>query len=110
MSDGFYADKIYWITGASSGIGQALAISLSKRGAKLILSGRNTDALEETRKALSTEALILAFDTTDYDALPGLVEQALAWQGRIDGLINNAGISQRSLIVDTDMDLSLIHI
>lgn len=105
MSDGFYADKIYWVTGASSGIGQALAISLSKRGAKLILSGRNTDALEETRKALSTEALILAFDTTDYDALPGLVEQALAWQGRIDGLINNAGISQRSLIVDTDMDV-----
>jgi dehydrogenase/reductase SDR family member 7B len=105
VSDGFYADKIYWVTGASSGIGQALAISLSKRGAKLILSGRNTDALEETRKALSTEALILAFDTTDYDALPGLVEQALAWQGRIDGLINNAGISQRSLIVDTDMDV-----
>ncbi|WP_203293303.1 SDR family NAD(P)-dependent oxidoreductase [Maricaulis parjimensis] len=105
MSDGFYADKIYWVTGASSGIGQALAIELSKRGAKLILSGRNRDALEETRSALATDAFILAFDTTDYDALPGLVDQALAWQGRIDGLINNAGISQRSLIVDTGMDV-----
>ena len=105
MSDGFYADKIYWVTGASSGIGQALAIELSRRGAKLILSGRNEAALDETRAAITTDALILAFEATDYDALPGLVEQALAWQGRIDGLINNAGISQRSLIVDTGMDV-----
>ncbi len=102
-STSIFADKIYWITGASSGIGEALAIALSKLGARLILSGRNESALARVVLACGgdTHATTIPFETTDFDALPGLVTRALKWGGRIDGLVNNAGISQRSLAVET---------
>jgi dehydrogenase/reductase SDR family protein 7B len=98
-------NQIWWITGASSGIGAALAKALSNRGAKLILSGRNLDALNEVAYCLPTDALVLPFEATDYAALPEIVRKAQAWQGRIDGLVNNAGISQRSLAIDTDFSV-----
>lgn len=94
--------RVFWITGASSGIGAALAQAMAQKGAGIILSGRNVAALEETAAQLGGESLILPFETTDYDALPGLAAKAHAWRGRIDGLVNNAGISQRSLAVDTE--------
>ena len=97
-------DQIWWITGASSGIGEALALDLSRRGAKLILSGRNVAALEAVA-AQCGETLILPFEAADYDAIPALTQQAWAWQGRVHGLINNAGISQRSLAIDTDFSV-----
>lgn len=97
--------KIAWVTGASSGIGRALAVALDKAGARLILSGRRADALAETAALLAQDALILPFDTTDHAALAGVVAQAAAWQGGIDILVNNAGISQRSLAVDTADDV-----
>ncbi|MBE1529404.1 short-subunit dehydrogenase [Sphingopyxis sp. OAS728] len=95
-------DQVWWITGASSGIGAALARALGARGAKLILSGRNVAALEEVAAGSATETLVLPFEATDYAALPAIAGQAWGWQGRIDGLVNNAGISQRSLAVETD--------
>ena len=95
-------DQVWWITGASSGIGAALARALGARGAKLILSGRNVAALEEVAADSATETLVLPFEATDYAALPAIAEQAWGWQDRIDGLVNNAGISQRSLAVETD--------
>ncbi|WP_428630368.1 SDR family NAD(P)-dependent oxidoreductase [Sphingopyxis sp.] len=95
-------DQIWWITGASSGIGAALARALAARGAKLILSGRNVGALEAVAADCATETLVLPFEATDYDALPAIADRAWGWQGRIDGLVNNAGISQRSLAIDTD--------
>ncbi len=95
-------DQVWWITGASSGIGAALARALGARGAKLILSGRNVAALEEVAADCATETLILPFEATDYTALPAIAGQAWNWQGHIDGLVNNAGISQRSLAVETD--------
>ena len=94
-------NKTVWVTGASSGIGAAIAKTFSAAGADLILSGRRVAALEETRAALSTDALILPFDTTDYDALAAHVETAWNWKGRVDVLVNNAGISQRSLALHT---------
>ena len=95
-------DQIWWITGASSGIGAALARALAARGAKLILSGRNFAALEKVAADCATETLVLPFEATDYAALPAIAAQAWGWQGRIDGLVNNAGITQRSLAIDTD--------
>ena len=95
-------DQIWWITGASSGIGAALARGLAARGAKLILSGRNVAALEAVAADCGTETLVLPFEATDYDALPAIAAQAWDWQGRVDGLVNNAGISQRSLAIETD--------
>lgn len=98
-------DQVWWITGASSGIGAALARALGARGARLILSGRNVAALEAVAADCATETLVLPFEATDYAALPALAEQAWAWRGRVDGLVNNAGISQRSLAAETDFSV-----
>jgi dehydrogenase/reductase SDR family member 7B len=97
-------DQIWWITGASSGIGAALAIELAKDGAKLILSGRNVQALEAVA-AQCGDTLILPFDAVDFAAIPDITAQAWGWQGRVHGLVNNAGISQRSLAIDTDFSV-----
>jgi dehydrogenase/reductase SDR family member 7B len=92
-----FTGKIVWITGASSGIGAALAAAFAAEGAGLILSGRRREALE----AIPGETLVLPFEATDWSALPGAVEAAWSWRGGIDILVNNAGVSQRSLAVDT---------
>lgn len=93
--------KVAWITGASSGIGRAIAEGLAAEGAHVILSGRREEALWEVVTHIGGDPLVLPFDTTDFAALPDLVAQAAAWRGRLDILVNNAGISQRSLAVDT---------
>lgn len=98
-------EQIWWVTGASSGIGAALARGLFTRGARLILSGRNVAALEEVAKDCGAGTMVLPFEATDFDALPRLVEEAWGWCGRIDGLVNNAGISQRSLAIETDFSV-----
>jgi len=98
-------DQVWWVTGASSGIGAALARELAKRGAKLILSGRNVAALEAVAKDCGPGTMILPFEATDFAALPLMAEEAWNWCGRIDGLVNNAGISQRSLAIETDFSV-----
>ena len=99
-----FESKVWWITGASSGIGAALAEALARKGARIILSGRNEAALHEVAQRCVTESLVLPFEATDLARLPQIVEQAWSWaapQGGVFGLVNNAGISQRSLAVDT---------
>lgn len=91
---GRFAGQVAWITGASSGIGRALADVLALEGARLILSGRRRDALEAA--AAGRDALVLPFEATDHARLADVVAEALAWAGRVDLLVNNAGISQRS--------------
>lgn len=99
-----------WITGASSGIGEALAYECVAAGAQVILSARRSDVLERVAKTCAERsgrpdaAFVLALDVTDEAALPGKVEAAKSFTGRLDMLVNNAGISQRSLAVDTSMD------
>lgn len=92
--------QCWWITGALSSIGESLARALAARGTRLILSGRNVAALEAVARDCP-ESLVLPFEATEFTQIPGIAERAWAWKGRIDGLVNNAGISQRSLAVDT---------
>jgi len=96
-----FQDKVIWITGASSGIGEALAREFSRAGGNVIVSGRRVDALTRVADSLPNDALVLPFEVTDYASLQGIVEQAWAWQGKVDVLVNNAGVSQRSLAIHT---------
>ena len=97
--------RVAWITGASSGIGEALAHALGREGWSLILSGRRVAALQAVADAAGAPALVLPFEATDYDALPRVVAEAVAWRGGVDMLVNNAGISQRSLALDTGFEV-----
>lgn len=96
-----FSGQAVWITGASSGIGAAMARALAKDGARLILSGRNEAALAAVA-ADCGDALVLPFEVTDQAAVAKAADAAWDWSGGLDMLVNNAGISQRSLAVDTD--------
>jgi NADP-dependent 3-hydroxy acid dehydrogenase YdfG len=88
-----YQDKVIWITGASSGIGAALAQEFASRGAKLALSGRNLKALEALKASMPTETKLYPFDVTDKAANQQAVTQIVQDFGRIDLAVLNAGIS-----------------
>jgi short-subunit dehydrogenase len=89
-------DKIILITGASSGIGAELARQVSRLGAKCVLAARDRNALEQVARDCPG-ALIVPTDVTNPDDCKRLVEQAVAHFGRIDVLVNNAGVSQWAL-------------
>lgn len=99
--------KVIWITGASSGIGKALAITLGSAGNRLILSARNTDALKEVREQCPNpvEVALLPLDLEEHGGMDEIARQAIGCFGYVDILINNAGISQRSLILHTDLEV-----
>ena len=97
--------KIVWITGASSGIGRALAIRAAEAGCQLILSGRRQEALATLAASLPVESLILPFEATDYPSLADTVAAAWQWRGSVDVLINNAGISQRCIAMDAKPEI-----
>ncbi len=98
--------KVIWITGASSGIGEALAYEFNKKGAHLILSSRRLEELERVKENCSDSeesVKILPLDLATPDVMEEKVQDALALFGHIDMLINNGGISQRSYAIDTEM-------
>jgi short-subunit dehydrogenase len=103
------ANSVIWITGASSGIGEALVYELAKRGAKLIISARRKMELERVKSSCSAEnqasIAILPLDLSQQNTLKLMVEAAINYFGRVDILINNGGISQRSLTIDTKIDV-----
>jgi len=100
-----FNNKVVWITGASSGIGKAVAFALSEQGAKLIISSRTIEKLEEVKQqcAQPEKVQLLKMDLEDYHNLGKLVQKAISLFNGIDILINNGGISQRSLAIDTGM-------
>lgn len=100
----FYKDKNIWITGASSGIGQALAVQLSAFGTRLVLSGRNRDGLEAVKEHCASEVFILPFDVAEYTGLEPLATRAIGAFGHLDMLMNNAGQGCRSLVIETDIE------
>lgn len=110
-----FKNKVVWITGASSGIGEALAKAFNAEGANVILSARNIEELQRVQSLLSNkdvQSVIIPLDIQKYLELEERTKQAIAAFGKIDILINNAGISQRSLAIDTPFvdDLRIIEI
>lgn len=100
----YYTGKTVWITGASSGIGAALAREVSARGAHVVLSGRDEARLAGVA-ANCGESLILPFDVRDDAALADATTKAIAWKGGVDVAFANAGVSQRSRAIKTDMQV-----
>ncbi|MDB2571793.1 SDR family oxidoreductase [Polaribacter sp.] len=102
-----FSNKVVWITGASSGIGKALAIELSKQNATLILSSRKTATLELVKQACTepSKVKILALDLEDAKTLHQKATAAIALFGGVDILVNNGGVSQRSFAKDTEISV-----
>lgn len=96
-------DDIVWITGASSGIGEALHYEMNRLGYRTIISSRRKEALLHVRQnsAHPEKVAVLPIDISMTDRSENHVKEALALFGRVDILVNNAGISQRSLISNT---------
>ncbi|MFI5154424.1 MAG: SDR family oxidoreductase [Chitinophagales bacterium] len=102
-----FNNKVIWITGASSGIGEALAYAFSKHGAKLILSSRRREELERVKQSCCApeNTQILPLDLSDIPSLEGKVTEAIACFGQVDIMIHNGGISNRGLIRETSLDV-----
>src|SRR4051812_12075750 len=101
-------NQVVWITGASSGIGEALALACARAGAALILSARRAEALERVSEACRPHAAsvwALPLDVADLGALPAKAEEVLGRFGRVDWLIHNAGVSQRSKAIETSIEV-----
>jgi short-subunit dehydrogenase len=103
-----FKDKVIWITGASSGIGEALALEFAGREARLILSARREDELKRVAaltKLPELDLMILPFDLADTKNASGFAAQIINKFGRIDILVNNGGYSQRSEAMETSLEI-----
>lgn len=103
----YFDNKLVWITGASSGIGEYLAYALNEEGARLVLSSRKTDELNRVKSRCKhpDSVHVIPLDVSDQDAIPKAVEEVISSFGAIDILINNAGISQRELALNTQLSV-----
>ena len=102
-----FKNKKVWITGASSGIGEQIAYAFAKEGAHLILSARNKAELERVKNGCTTalKVDIVILDIANHAEIFTIAKDVIAKVGAIDVLVNNAGISQRSLAKETDFEV-----
>lgn len=101
-------DKVVIITGGSSGIGKALAEVFGSHGSKVLITGRNQEALDSAVKELSDKGINIAgfqSDVSKEEDNKAMADKAVELYGGIDILINNAGISMRALFQDLDLDV-----
>lgn len=108
----FYKDKVIIVTGASSGIGLASVRNFASLGAKVVLAARSIDKLEEIRRDVShmslshtSELLCIKTDVTKEEDCKNLIEKTIETFGKIDVLVNNAGISMRAVFKDLDLNV-----
>ncbi|XP_003386866.1 PREDICTED: dehydrogenase/reductase SDR family member 7-like [Amphimedon queenslandica] len=102
----FFKDKVVWVTGASSGIGEELCRQLSTEGAKLILSARSMDKLNALLKSLAHPENARAYylDISDRESVRRAPKEVQSLFDKVDILINNAGISMRCTFLDIEED------
>jgi short-subunit dehydrogenase len=103
-----FDNKVVWVTGASSGIGEALIAPLIEKGAHVIISARRESELNRVRQQFPDRLdriLVLPLDLSRHETLSAVVQDAIAWHGHIDMLINNGGVSQRALCTETTLDV-----
>ena len=100
-----FEGQVVWITGASSGIGAALAEAFAQEGARLILSARRRTELEQVAAKCKGEPFVLPLDLAQPESFQAHVESALQRFGRIDVVVHNGGVSQRSLAQETRLDV-----
>jgi dehydrogenase/reductase SDR family member 7B len=100
-----YDNQVVWITGASSGIGEALAMAWSREGARVVLSARNAAELERVRQACAhpERHLVRPLDLTDVEDVRKATDEVLGAMGKVDVLVHSGGVSQRSLVSETDL-------
>ncbi|MHB8764757.1 MAG: SDR family oxidoreductase [Deferrisomatales bacterium] len=96
-----FQGRIVWVTGASSGIGEALCHGLARRGARLALSARDAGRLEAVRTACGSGHAVVPLDLADPEAIGPAARRVEAALGPVEVLLMNAGVSQRALAVDT---------
>ena len=109
----YFDNKVVWITGASSGIGEALAYTFAKHPVKLILSARRAEELARVKAACNlpdADVLILPLDVSEHSLMEEAARKAIAHFGQIDILVNNAGVSHWSKIKDLSMEVIKIII
>ena len=102
-----FENKVVWITGASAGIGEAMAYEFNKRGSDVILSARRVEELERVKKNCirSEETVkIVPLDLTKPDTFHAAAQEARSFRGRIDVLVNNGGVSQRAMAAEASME------
>ena len=100
-----FKNKTVWVTGASSGIGKALAVQFSELGANVVLSSRKESDLRDVEKLCKGDTFVLPLDLSIPDNFSKLVNRVSDQYGYIDFLINNGGISQRSLASETTLEV-----
>lgn len=102
-----FSGQVVWITGASSGIGEALAHAFAREGARLVLSSRRPEELERVRHACerTDEHVVVPLDLARSETFPTAVTAVLAKSGRVDVLVNNGGVSQRALATDATLEV-----
>jgi len=98
-------NKVVWITGASSGIGEALAYAFSAAGARVLLSARRTEELERVKAACANPGLarVLPMDLLDVASFEERVREAVGAFGQVDILIHNGGVTQRGAVAETEL-------
>lgn len=100
-----FKKRVVWITGASSGIGEALALGFAREGARLILSSRREAVLAEVAARCGDTARLLPLDLGEPDSLPAKVEEARSIHGWIDIMVHNGGVAHRDLVSATGMSV-----
>jgi short-subunit dehydrogenase len=104
--DRFFRNKVVIVTGASSGIGLATAIEFAKRGSKVVLASRSVtriNTLEKELRSRNFDALAIPTDVSSQEECRILIEKTIEKFGRIDFLINNAGLSMKAIFIETDL-------